>query len=532
MPNLLIVDDEETTRNSLSELVPWSEWGIAEVRTAENGVTALKLAQHYRPAILLADIRMPKMNGIELAQRIRDLYPACEIVFLSGFADKAYLKSAIQLQAVDYLDKPVEMEQLKQVFLGIVKRLASAVGTKGDIAFLRQEIVVDLICKKGDLTDWIARASPDMLQLRGGGRYRVYALTLHWASAAAEEERTVWKHSMLNRFNQADAFPGTRMIAGFVGDNCLVVAAEATIQRGGEEKGAAEGEAEGEELAWLMLTALLDVCPAGACSISAGCSDMTPRTDAFAGLYKTALTAAKRHFYHGDSRVYMPIAATAGYSFDFDKSGYAGFKRMLREAAAQDVIDYVRRLSADIARSADPDTNKIRNLFFNHLRILFETTMQWDEANAGDENEATYMWREIDTRATLEELTRFLLAHVEMTLQKPAANGVDKIDEIKRYIDHHYASNQISIQSIADHTHLSQTYLCALFKKATGRTVNDYITALRIEKAKALLLDRGKKLYEITADVGLIDTNYFSTLFKKYTGMTPSDYRTKSFHEA
>ena len=105
------------------------------------------------------------------------------------------------------------------------------------------------------------------------------------------------------------------------------------------------------------------------------------------------------------------------------------------------------------------------------------------------------------------------------------------MDEIKKYIACHYSSNQLSIQNIAQHSCLSDTYLCAYFKKSTGRTLNEYITELRIEKAKELLRDRNLKLYEITDEVGLTDTNYFSTLFKKNTGLTPSEYRVNQLYD-
>ncbi|MFC5403313.1 response regulator transcription factor [Cohnella soli] len=517
MVNLLIVDDEETTRNSLMELVPWSEWGIEQVRAAENGVAALALAEKFRPTILLTDIRMPKMNGIELAQRIRSLYPTCEIVFLSGFSDKAYLKSAIHVQAADYLDKPVNMEQLRDLFVNVVQKRLDLSNRKESVHYRREEIIVDLICKETDISVWLERAEPTVLPLLREDVYRVYTIVLNWSPAVAEHEKTLMKLIMLNAVDRAHASADVRHIAGFMGSDCLTVITGAQVSGPLQAKAAAER----------MLVQLQEAFP-DAYTLSVGCSSATERGDAFAELNKSALEAASRQFYAGTNRIFVPpLAAPTGY--DIDKAEYARFKKQLRSDSPERVTAYVRQLTADIRRTEDPDTSKIRNVYFNFMRALFEATMQWDIADATDDSGGTYMWREINTRITLDELAQLLLTHIEMTMQKPEgkSGSLEKIDEVKKYIASHYESNQLSIQTIAAHTHLSQTYLCALFKKTTGRTLGEYITELRIEKAKELLRDRQKKLYEVTTDIGLTDTNYFSTMFKKYTGCTPSEYRVK-----
>ncbi|SDX12644.1 two-component system, response regulator YesN [Paenibacillus sp. CF384] len=519
----MIVDDEETTRDSLMELVPWSDWGITEAHSAENGIAALALAEKFKPSILLTDIRMPKMNGIELAQRVRSLYPECEIVFLSGFSDKEYLKSAIQLHAVDYLDKPVDMEQLKTLFTAVVKKIVHAANKTVDIQYRREEMVVDVICNKTDLSVWMDRVDSSTLPLTNAELYRVYTFLFNWSSTAAEDEKTLMKQRILHLLNHTPADSDLSYIAGFVGDRRLAIIANDDD----------ESQPERAETFARHLLNRLQEAAQGAYTLTAGCSNQTARTDEFSVLYKDASEAAKRQFYSGTNRIYFShSAAPAGY--EPDKSAYTRFKKILRSDPPESIIAYVNQMTEAIAAAGDPDTNKIRNLYFNYLRILFEVTMQWDAADSGDEQEATYMWREVDTRITLNELAEFLRSNIEMTMQKSEtkAGGIEKVDEIKKYIASHYDSNQLSIQTIAEHTFLSQTYLCALFKKSTGRTINEFITELRIEKAKGLLQDRNKKLYDITTEIGLTDTNYFSTLFKKYTGSTPSEYRMKLLYES
>lgn len=109
---LLLVDDEESTREGLLKFVNWKQIGIDAVEIAASGEEAVELARNISPDILLTDIRMPNMDGIELAAAIKEFLPECKIVFISGFADKEYLKSAIRLNALEYVEKPLDIKEV------------------------------------------------------------------------------------------------------------------------------------------------------------------------------------------------------------------------------------------------------------------------------------------------------------------------------------------------------------------------------------------------------------------------------------
>ena len=109
---LLIVEDEWLTREGIINYIPWEDLGIREIRESEDGSEGLKEALRYQPDIVLADVRMPHMDGLTMAFEIQKAIPYCRFIFMSGFSDKQYLKSAIALSAVDYIDKPVEPEEI------------------------------------------------------------------------------------------------------------------------------------------------------------------------------------------------------------------------------------------------------------------------------------------------------------------------------------------------------------------------------------------------------------------------------------
>lgn len=112
MLKILIADDEEMTRNGLAQYIDWGSLGIESVQTARNGIQALSFAQKTVPDILLTDIMMPHMDGIELTKKFRKVYPECRVVLFSGHADKDYLKSAINLHVDAYIDKPIDMDKV------------------------------------------------------------------------------------------------------------------------------------------------------------------------------------------------------------------------------------------------------------------------------------------------------------------------------------------------------------------------------------------------------------------------------------
>lgn len=120
---LMVVEDEKVIRNGLLKHVPWQKLGVWEVQAAKNGEKALELAETFHPDIVLSDIRMPGMSGIELCRTLREKYPEIEIIFSTGYADKEYLKAAIDLHAVGYVEKPVNVNLLAENVKEAVKRV-------------------------------------------------------------------------------------------------------------------------------------------------------------------------------------------------------------------------------------------------------------------------------------------------------------------------------------------------------------------------------------------------------------------------
>ena len=122
---VLIADDEAMPRNVLQNYIPWEELSVTRVYLASDGVEALEQARRYRPELIISDIKMPHLNGLEMAAAVREFLPDCQFIFLSGYSDKEYLKGAIRLKAANYVEKPLNLEEITAAVREITTQLLS-----------------------------------------------------------------------------------------------------------------------------------------------------------------------------------------------------------------------------------------------------------------------------------------------------------------------------------------------------------------------------------------------------------------------
>ena len=149
MLRMLIVDDEELTREGITNALDWSTFGVREIRTAADGLIGLQIAQQFLPDIVLTDVRMPGLLGVSMAKYIQAFLPDCQTIFLSGYSDKEYLMDAIKLGAVDYIEKPVDLDLLRAAVAKAAEQFHSAQKMRAyadeQLQRARQELVLRAI---------------------------------------------------------------------------------------------------------------------------------------------------------------------------------------------------------------------------------------------------------------------------------------------------------------------------------------------------------------------------------------------------
>lgn len=531
MYRLMIVDDENTTCNSLQELIPWRQLGISEVVTAKNGIAALKLAQSKQPDILLTDIRMPKMDGLELAKTVREQFPQCQIIFLSGYADKAYLKTAIQLKAVSYIEKPLNPDEIKSIIRQTVALCEEERQRNQTFAKLQdnlndskplmgQALTLELVNDGLDNSELTAKYAGLDFQLNPDDCYTVIYVDISWNPELNAGAIHHAKQSLLEALASGSAANPANIIAGFdPTDNLILVCRTKTA-----------ASPAFRELFDFLDTCLIPFTKNGS-RYAAGVGSIAMGLEQIPQSHRNAVIAATRQFYCNSQQIFYFSDPFPSSTLEIDKALFADFKNSLRNDNFEAAQSLVRKLTDQIATCRESDLNRVKNAYFHLLLAVYDVALERKLIDPFNEREEKYIWQELAEKRSLAELAEYVLAVNDMIFKQLTETGAPnrKIKEITRYIREHYADKNLSIQTISSQVYLSPTYLCAFFKKSTGKTLNEYITDIRIAKAKELLQDQQMKLYEISANVGFTDVNYFSTLFKRKVGCTPSEFREKYY---
>ncbi|RKP57339.1 response regulator [Cohnella endophytica] len=526
---LLIVDDEERTRELLRKHVPWDELGIAEVRTARNGQVALELAVEWVPDIILCDVRMPKMNGIEFAQQYRAIDSACQIIFLSGFSDKQYLKSAIQLKALNYIEKPVNLDEVREVVQLAVQlkfderrkqsedqRLQA--GFDRSLPFLRQEMVRKLITDPTSNHVRPALENEATFLLPNNGPYTVAAAPLYWDAVQLPEDPTSIQEALLYALNTHPRIAKLRLICGFDSRNWLILVLPGAFGSTYRER---------REVIEELYVALRKIV-GDFINLRLGVGEPVPTLEEIPYSYRTAVNMSIMQYYgDGNKPLFQSEFSGGNKPLETDWDEIRGIRDTLRKGDLEEVKRAVRRLTERARKHRDLDILRLKDNYFQYLLVILEVAVQQGITEQSEDAERRYIWKEVDRIPSLDRLEDYVLSFLQPFAENTGTEdqGSGKIREIVKYIHAHFQDKGFTIQAIANHVNLSETYLCSYFKKQRGETVKEFITLTRTEKAKELLRDKNMKLFEVAVRVGFNDANYFTTFFKRYVGCTPSEYR-------
>ncbi len=516
---LLIVDDESTTRNGLVKFIPWQKLGIDRVEQAENGSEALKMAEQEHYEIILSDIRMPNMDGIEFARRTKKILPECKIIFLSGYCDKEYLKAAIDLGAVSYVEKPINIAEIS----GAIRKAAEEhrsgrveqekhrelrrVITQ-DITLIKNRILQSLVrpgCNMGSVRECLRMIGDDFPRT---GCFFIVSVKLHMNSGKSDLSEA-WNKT-------ADCFRSIHHIEMLKEENqCMLVLCEDSIHCQKSVK-QAFGQVR-EALAFQGGTAFFAV------------GQRTSTLDTVYKSYQTAEISMQRFFFLGyDQIVFYSIMPPMAYKAD--ESLYKSFTRSLVEPDREEAQDLINSLCSDLLKNQSTMVSNVKSIFntllFGLLGKAEEQKISLDDFGGKGQE---FVWDCVGRFETLAEMQQFMLNKLNCYFEEleKRSTGNLAISNVIKYINQHYQEETLTLKQMADSVLLTPNYLSYCFKKETQKTVSEYIAEIRIQNSKYLLQNPQLKLYEVADQVGYSDANYYAKAFKKLEGVTPSEYREK-----
>lgn len=532
MIRLLIVDDEKATRDTLQAKIDWHDMGITQIKTAKNGVDALSVCEHFSPDIMLCDVKMPKMNGIQLGFCIRDRFPHCKIIYLSGYCDKEYLKSAIELQVVSYIEKPLSLDEIKEVVNRTIASIYLEQSLLEQQSSMKEQLRKNQTTIRQTQTRELLSRLPShqtednlcrlfLLEASELHHYHFYVLTLYLVyppltPLKKKREYTANLASFLTE--NASAFTDT-----------IAVSAQLAAYRESSSQITilccfAKGFRVGaRDFALVFHSFCCSILKEDVRSYLCIGPAADSSSESLLASYRISTELVQEIFYHREGYIFEKEHLQASRFYEPAQDKMEELEHTLRRSPVS-AIPLLLEMTADIRHHHDMRIPYIRSLYNRLLGTLLDFIKDYDTLSYLNEDKENALWTQMHELPTLHELESFIIHQIEQVTENLCFVKDKKINDIIHYIYNNYTNPQLSVSSIAQDMFLSKTYLCAIFKKETDKTVNEYLTEVRMEKAKQLL-KQDYKLYEIAAAVGISDPNYFSSLFKKYAACTPSEYR-------
>lgn len=526
MFKLMIVDDEFITRKGIISQIDFRQFNIDKIQEADDGMKALQVAEVFRPDIVISDIKMPKMDGIAFAFELKKLLPGCRIIFMSAYTELDYYRNAIKLNAISYIEKPIDLEEMKAAvknavddliqyleFSNMSSKMNKLVMDNRDV--LKSQLSTLLINSKVNLTELTDKVDALGYELYDPGNYLTAIINQNSKGHLDPYEQDTSKNKANNILNshfqtlncyKVWHFKGNMIIINLIAnknDQVILTSNRLTT----------------------IFEAIYDDLQEY-CKPSIAIGKLVSNFEEVYQSYQSAVVTLERLFYKEGKLVsiYEHQPFTTSYKFKADILG--DFTKHLENAEQTECIIFVKQLTQNIRISKDSTKNTVKDIYFQIAQIVDHFI---DAASEYSRQQTHLTWDDIACMVCLKDLEKYILEKIRYYFDAlKEQNEMNSMAlRVKQYIQWHYNDMTLSIDSIAQELGVSSPYLCAVFKKETGQTINKYITLYRIEKSKTLLKDYMLKIEDVACQVGYGDSDYFSKVFKKYALCTPTEYRKK-----
>lgn len=526
MLKLIIADDEQKTKDGLITIVPWNDLDVEVAGAASDGAEAYLLAKEVKPDIIITDVKMPRMDGIHFAAEIRKILPLCQIIFISGYSDKEYLKSAISLKAVSYVEKPLDIEELIEA----VKTAASTVKEERQ----RQKLIEKSQSMYEQNSDIISeQIAIELISLSSNYIFLEQLAVYH--SHFAETHSYCTLICQLNYITDSgeNGQNGYDRIKSAL-NSCLSSYLLAKKQSNIFIIHLCDQKLQHNESRRLLVNHIYY-------QIKAAVSDFAQpflavgnhvlKIEDIRQSYINAVICLKRLFFMGYNNVsfFQNHDTILEAPFIFDSSMIRTYSLALKAGNREEANAVISRLTHEVRKSENRfEINGIKDIYY---QLTMEIAYICEERNIPEvfSQGTDYIWESIAKKDTIFALAEYITGKSSLYFDKIAEKEhlSSIVYTIMQYVGLHFSNQDFSVNNMARHLHFTPAYLCQVFKNETDITINSYITDLRIEKAKELLKSRDRKLTEIAVGVGYSDANYLTRVFKKYVGITPSEFREK-----
>ena len=542
MLKTFLVEDEVVIREMIKKMIPWEQYGFELAGEEEDGEMALPLILKSKPDLLITDIKMPFMDGLTLCRLVKKELPDIRIVILSGYDDFNYAKQAISIGVEDYLLKPITKNAFIERLEEIHNRYEHEKTQREYYEKFRLEMQEYEKNASRDFFETLVRADSDLAELyrradklnldivaeayniliftpdTSEGNYNSYEECSDWEAEVQDKINTYFLNHPVAILFRHQVFSYAILVKG----------QKDTIEKNTEE----------------CVKAIQDIM------------DQTERrTDWFIAVgksadrlsmlghsYRTAVRANSfRYLYDGHILDYQSLEAQKENPSDscredsvqlrnvnINALNPAILQKFLSSGLAEEVEDFIRDYFNAIGQ--EPMGSLVfRNYVVLNVRfsvLSFLKKLGCDDSEISGQEMENIMG---ETGKTIEAAVAYCGKILKKAIALRDENAGDQNRSVLKlavdFIDHNYMDEEISLNKAAHVANVSANHFSALFSQNMGQTFTEYLTDLRMSKAKELLRCTAMRSSEIAGEVGYKDAHYFSYLFKKTQGMTPSEYR-------
>lgn len=542
MLKIFLAEDEVVVRETIKRMIPWEELGFELVGEAADGEMALPLLIRQQPDLLITDIKMPFMDGLTLARLAKKEIPGLKVVILSGYDDFNYAKQAIGIGVEDYLLKPITKNALIERLSEIRSRYEHEKTQKEYYEKFQREMQAYEKNSSRDFFEALVDGSMDMMEVYKRAEklgldivaeaYNVLIFTMNCDEdfSGQRDEYSSWEAESLELLENF-----------FAGHSSAMLFRSNIFSYGVLLKGQRETIEENTRACVDEIRKILSRQD-GRREWFLAVGQSVERLSQIQKSYHTASRAFSQRYLYDENILYydeMETMEHPGGQAETEDNAYlqkvdvnalnpAILQKFLSNGLQEETENFVKNYFYAIGQEPMESlvfrNYVILNVRFSVISFIKGLGCDTNEMESADTEEVL-----AESGKNMESAIAYAKKMISQAIEIRDQNSGNKNRSILKtavdFIDSHYMDEEISLNTVANVANVSSNHFSALFSQNMGQTFIEYLTTLRMNKAKELLRCTGMRSSEIAGEIGYKDAHYFSYLFKKTQGMTPSDYR-------
>lgn len=524
--SVLLVDDEEEVIHVIMRKINWEGLGFSVAGHANNGAKALEMVEEFQPDVVMTDIRMPFMDGMELSRRIKAEYPATKILFFTGFDEFEYAKGAVHLEVEEYILKPVNSVELTNVFTKLKIKLDQEISDKRNVEILQKYYMDSLPLLQANFYTSLIEGSileeeiPGYLsdyQLSFSGPF-FCCLVIHTSSSQvpADMNPLLLATSVHRQAKERLEEKWRAKCFSYLGNTIM-------ISQLRTENEVSELTDECDRFCKYAKSIIGAVVTIG---IGPVCDSVLALSQSFTG----AREAVSYRVIYGAARAINIQEVVPGEILQPGLANDAEISNLFKTIRFGSENEVVQAADQYLKHTSYPN----KSLQQHHVDMmelvstLYRFALNNDISVADFSQDFRKLYSSLfdlepaEFRKWLIDCSLFFREKLILARNRSNRSFVAKAEE---YVRHNYGDEDLSLDRVCEVLGVSNSYFSSVFKKETGNSFIRFLTDYRMEQASQQLIGTNEKSYIIAKNVGYTDPNYFSYVFKRKFGVSPSKYR-------